>query len=244
MAVCLHCLHEARVAARERRNRAIMRFGAWTLSLTVVGVVGTAATNAVMRQPEAPPPRRVTKPALRRPDTVAAAVAAAPVMQQGAPAPAPAPTPTPDSTAHLAGPPLTTASVGAIADSIAKPTARVLMPVIPIGRTDLPDSLYAERRGDTIVVHFDTSPARTRRADKFELVVRQTLKAVYGPAADSLLAAVPPGRLAAPNELLTTLPRRGIHLTGPSGARLVLWPETRPGRDGLLAVAYRATAER
>jgi hypothetical protein len=242
MAVCLHCLHEARVAARERRNRTIMRFGAWTLSLTVVGVVGTAAANAVTRQPEAPPARRSAKAPVRRPEPVAAAVAAAPVMQQGAPAAAP--TPTSDPAAHLPVAPAPTAAVAAIADSVAAPIARVLRPVIPIGRTDLPDSLYAERRGDTVVVHFDTSPARTRRADKFELVVRQTLKAVYGPVADSLLATVPTGRLAAPKELLTTLPTRGLHLTGPSGARLVLWPETRPGRDGLLAVAYRATAER
>src|SRR5205807_9217462 len=67
MAVCLHCLHEARVAARDRRNRAIMRFTAWTLSLTVVAVVGTAAANAVTRQPEAPPPRRVASAPARRP---------------------------------------------------------------------------------------------------------------------------------------------------------------------------------
>jgi hypothetical protein len=107
----------------------------------------------------------------------------------------------------------------------------------------MPDSLYAERSGDTVVVHFDTSPARTRRADKFERIVRQTLHTVYGPVADTLLGTVPDGQLAAPNELLTVLPQRGIHLATPTGRRIALWPETRPGRDGPLVVAYRTIAE-
>jgi len=67
---------------------------------------------------------------------------------------------------------------------------------------------------------------------------------VYVTAADSTLAAVPAGRLAAPNELVTSLPARGVHLAAPSGAKLVLWPETRPGRDGPLVVAYRVTIDR
>ena len=67
---------------------------------------------------------------------------------------------------------------------------------------------------------------------------------MYGPTADSALAAVPAGRLAAPNELVTTLPARGVHLAAASGAKLVLWPETRAGRDGPLVVAYRVTIER
>src|ERR1044072_6475210 len=52
MAVCLHCLHTARVEARERRRRVIVRFSAWTLSLIVVGVVGAAAINAAMHPAE------------------------------------------------------------------------------------------------------------------------------------------------------------------------------------------------
>jgi hypothetical protein len=242
MALCLHCLHEARVAARDRRNRAIMRFTAWTLSLTVVGVVGTAAANAVTRTPEAPPPRRVAKAAVRQPDTAAAAIAAAPVMQQGAPAAAP--TPNADSAAHPSATPAPAAVAPIIGGAVAPPAVRIITPIIPAGRTELPDSLYAERRADTVVVHFDTSPARTRRADKFEAIVRQTLRSVYGAVADTALAAVAAGRLIVPNELLTVLPTRGLHLAAPNGARIVLWPETRPGRDGLLVVAYRTTVER
>jgi hypothetical protein len=116
--------------------------------------------------------------------------------------------------------------------------------VLPLGRTDLPDSVVAVRDGDTVRVRFDTSPLRTRRADKFERIVRETLPAVYGRLADTLLAAIPDGRLAAPNDLLTELPARGIHLAAADGRRIGLWPETRPGRDGPLVIAYRTLVER
>jgi hypothetical protein len=252
MAVCLHCLHDARLAARERRQRAILRFGAWMVTLSVIGVVGMAGVNAARHPSPAPAPakRVASKPAVPAPTPVAAAT---PVVQQGAPAEVLPPVT--DTTAHsVAGANnapssvATVAAAGTIAapaavDSSIHATAR-LGPIVGHGRTDLADSLFATRSGDTVVVHFDTSPARTRRADKFESVVRQTLKAVYGPIADSVLATVPTGKLVAPNELLTTLPSRGIHLAGPHGVRIVLWPETRAGRDGPLAVAYRAVVER
>jgi hypothetical protein len=250
MAVCLHCLHEARLAARERRHRAIMRFGAWTVSLSVFGVVGMAGVNAA-RHPSPPPPaatKRVgAKPAAPKSDTAPVATAA-PVVQQGVPAPMmPANVDSSPPAASSAPPAASVAAAGAIsvpaADSAPHAAARV-GPIVAHGRTDLADSLFLTRSGDTVVVHFDTSPARTRRADKFELVVRQTLKAVYGPIADSVLATVPAGQLAGPNELVTTLPKRGIHLTGPHGVRIALWPQTRRGRDGPLAVAYRTVVER
>jgi hypothetical protein len=241
MAVCLHCLHEARVAARDKRYRLIMRTAAWVVGVAVVGIVGAAGANAALH-PSPPPtsrharrnPPMATRP---RPDSAVATVAvAAPVIQQG--------TPAIDSAPRAAAAPAS--SSGTIVDSIAAkaPTASVLASILPQGRTDLPDSVFAVRTGDTIAVHFDTSPLRTRRADKFDGIVRQTLRAVYGPAADSALAAVPAGRLASPNELVTTLPASGVHLATPGGARLVLWPETRPGRDGPLAVGYRVTIER
>jgi hypothetical protein len=75
-------------------------------------------------------------------------------------------------------------------------------------------------------------------------MVRETLRTVYGPIADTALAAVPAGRLAMPNELVTTLPAKGIHLAASRGARIAVWPETRAGRDGPLVVAYRTVVER
>lgn len=241
MAVCLHCLHEARVAARDKRYRLIMRTAAWVLGVAVVGIVGAAGANAALH-PSPPPTTRHARrsppmAAKPRPDSAVTTVAvAATVIQQGAPAV--------DSAPRAAGAPASPS--GTIVDSIAAkaPAALVLASLLPQGRTDLPDSVFAVRTGDTIAVHFDTSPLRTRRADKFDGIVRQTLRAVYGPAADSALAGVPAGRLASPNELVTTLPARGVHLAAPGGARLVLWPETRPGRDGPLAVGYRVTIER
>ena len=249
MAVCLHCLHNARVEARERRRRAIVRFCAWTLSLVIVGVVGTAAVNAAMHPAEttaAPAAtRRASKAAAAPKRDSSFTIASATVVQQGGPTPV---TPLADSAAQPVSTPVV-ANPAAHADSAAPhaaasaPAAPLIRPVIPIGRTDLPDSLYAERRGDTVVVHFDTSPARTRRADKFETIVRQTLRSVYGAVADTLLATVPAGSLVMPNELVTTLPSRGIRLGSAGGARIQLWPETRPGRDGPLVVAYRTVVE-
>ena len=249
MAVCLHCLHNARVEARERRRRAIVRFSAWTLSLIVVGVVGTAAVNGAMH----PAATTAAPVATRRPSPKSAAVlkrdstlvvASAIVVQQGAALPAlavadsGAPVVSTPSAANPAAAAATDSA--AVRPAAAPPPAPLIRPVIPIGRTDLRDSIYLERRGgDTVVVHFDASPTRTRRADKFEAIVRQTLHSVYGTVADTLLAAVPAGRLVAPNELVTTLPSRGVRLTSAGGALIRLWPETRPGRDGPLVVAYR-----
>lgn len=251
MAVCLHCLHNARVEARERRRRSIVRFSAWMLSLIVVGVVGAAAVNAAMHPAEttaAPVATRraSSKAALAPKRDSTLTVASAAVIQQGAPAPATAvadSTAPHVSTAVVATPAASHTDSTASHPTIAAPPAPVLRPVIPLGRTDFQDSVYAERRADTVVVHFDTSPARTRRADKFETIVRQTLRNVYGAVADTLLAAVPAGSLVLPNELLTTLPTRGIRLTTAGGSRIQLWPETRPGRDGPLVVAYRTVVE-
>jgi len=118
---------------------------------------------------------------------------------------------------------------------------RRLAPVVPEGRTELRDGMYAMRAGDTVRVVFDGIMTRTRRRDKFELTVRNTLPAVYGARGDSLLARVRPGELTGGGDLVAELPTRGIRLSLADGATLALWPETRPGRDGPLVVSYRAT---
>jgi hypothetical protein len=114
-----------------------------------------------------------------------------------------------------------------------------LVSVLSQGRTELRDSLFAERRGDSVIVDFDTQLGRTRRRDKFERLVRETLPAVYGARADSLLAGVPEGGLV-DGDLLTELPARGLRVALADGWALRVWPETRPGRDGPLVVRYRA----
>ena len=116
-----------------------------------------------------------------------------------------------------------------------------IVPVIAEGRTELGDSVYAVRDGPTVTVHFDTYLTRTRRRDKFDRIVRETLPQVYGEAADSLLSTVPVGQIAQGGDLLGELPSTGISFELADGSTLALWPRTRPGRDGPLVVAYRAT---
>jgi hypothetical protein len=265
MAVCLHCLHAERVAAQERRQRILIRAGVGMITFAVI----TAAANAGWRSlrakggATASAEARPTSTSKSAPRTVAATAAdtvPASIATQGTQSM------TFDSSSTQKGPatqhaavtgqlgadsagsvPATTGSataVGAAAPTALPPLPAGPAPLLPSGRTDLLDSMFAVRTGDTVVVHFDTSPARTRRGDKFDRVVRQTLGAVYGPLADSALVKIAPGALAAPGDLLTELPTRGIHVALPGGYKISLWPETRPGRNGPLVVAYRTVIGR
>ena len=124
------------------------------------------------------------------------------------------------------------------------PPLPALDPIVAQGRTELHDGIYALRSGDTVTVHFDTPEARTRRGEKFEQIVRATLPATHGAAAVELLAATPSGDLVGARDVVAELPARGIHLRTTDGRELSIWPETRPGRDGPLVVAYRAIRPR
>ncbi len=117
-------------------------------------------------------------------------------------------------------------------------------PSIEEGVSTLKGGLEAVRHGDTVVVSFDTPDARTRRADKFERLLRQTLPQVYGRFADSLLTAHPTRLVTDPAALVNELPKGGLTVGASGGWRLVVWPETRPGQDGPLVVRYRATLAR
>lgn len=236
MAVCLHCRHAERVQVQMRRNRSLARAGVGVLSLAALAVAGRSGIEAVLGYRAAPARtqgRRTVSKAVTGAHTPDARPVAAP------PAPAPAfDAPTVQQQGAGSAP-------VAIAASSASPAIQVdrsarIAPIVAEGRHELTDSLYAVRSGDTVVVNFDASPTRTRRADKFEAVVRRTLPAVYGAIADSLLAAVPDGQLASPATLLTELPASGIHLERPgtSTHALTIFPQTRPGRDGPLVVSY------
>jgi hypothetical protein len=119
-----------------------------------------------------------------------------------------------------------------------------IAPVIPIGRTALRDTMVADRTGDTVRVDFDLTLSRTRRADKFEWIMRTTLPQVFGGLADSALRAFPDGSVARAGDLVATLPVQGIRIPLTDGRAISVWPETRPGRDGPIVVAYRAVAYR
>jgi hypothetical protein len=144
-----------------------------------------------------------------------------------------------------AGPPAVAPAAPMVAPPVAAaPVPPALLPIVAEGRTELAGGVYAVRSGDTVTVFFDTPEARTRRADKFEQIVRATLPAIHGSAGDALLASVAPGALVGAVDLVNELPTRGLHLRAADGRALSLWPETRPGRDGPLVVAYRATRSR
>lgn len=225
-AVCLHCRREAREAHKARVRRIFLRVGATALALAACA----AAAVAIQRPPGTD--RQSARgsgghPGQRGAPRQAGSVAAAANAREAPPMYAATAAPSP----RRAAPP-------------GQPSAP-LRPAIAEGRTPLRDGMFAERRGDTVTVFFDTELARTRRPEKFEQIVRATLPAVYGPAADSLLAGVPAGAVASAGDLLTELPARGIHLPASGGrAALDLWPTTRPGRDGLLVVTYRVIASR
>jgi hypothetical protein len=117
-----------------------------------------------------------------------------------------------------------------------------LEPRIAEGRRNLADSMFAVREGQEVTVHFDTETLRTRYDWKFERVVRSTLPIVFGPVVRAALDSIPEGQLAAGGDLLTELTTRGIDLPISEGQTLRLWPVTRPGQDGPLVVAYRASS--
>lgn len=218
--VCLRCRQEERELSRARQRRALLRAGVVLTSLVVVAVVGNAAVNAL---------RASGKTGARAPFQLLASTTSSTVRQQGAPVAAPA------KAIPAAATPV------APAKSVVEPKSVQQMTLkVPDGRTGLRDSMYVERDGDSVVVHFDTELGRTRRRDKFETTVRVTLPVLYGALADSMLSALPEGAITGGRDLVSEVAVRGVRLPIPTGGTLELWPVTRPGRDGPLVVGYRA----
>ncbi len=221
--VCLQCRNDAAGAARARLLRAVM-IGAGVGSVVLaaswvaIGPVLPGVWNAADR-PQAPRVAEVVQPE--------PAASHAYSAQESPPSEEPL-------------------SPGAGEDALteARPLTPMLVPVVAHGRTTLADDVTVERNGPMVTVHFDTELARTRRPEKFDRIVRATLPAVYGVEAESLLAVVPEGMLAAGGDLLSELPDRGVRLPLGDGWQLVLWPETRQGRDGPLVVSYRTVVQR
>ena len=177
-------------------------------------------------------------PARSLPPEAPRLLASTTVQQQGAPHPSESPV------AQAGVQTSAAAATAGVVPTNAGGARRPLALVIPTGRTDLTDSVFVERVGDSVVVHFDTELGRTRRRDKFEQMVRATLPALYGARADSLLRSIPSGGLAAGRDLVTEVAAHGIRLPVAGGDTLELWPGTRPGQDGPLVVSYRTRVKR
>jgi hypothetical protein len=231
MTVCLHCRHEALMKSRARRRARALHAGTWLLGAAVLATAGTIAVTAIHGRASAWPislgTKRGAKPLI--PETA--------VAQAEPTAPSPAPSAFGPGQRPLPSAPqaTTSASRGAKRAAGAPP----LVPVLAPGETTLSAGITATRSDTAIMVAFDTDGLRTRRRDKFEKLVRSTLPAIYGQRADSVLSTMPDGSIAAQGDLLNELPTRGVHLTLGAGWKLMLFPETRPGRDGPLVVRYR-----
>ena len=225
--VCLRCRQERRDADRARQQQLLGLSGVAVMGLIGLYVVGASAASAFRADS-----RFDSAQVAPRASVVASSVSERrEVTLQGVAAPATAPVPAP-----------VPASVPA---SVPAPVSRPPFAlIVREGRTALPDSIIAERSGDSVIVDFDTPAARTRRRDKFEDAVRRTLPLVYGGIVDSVLRAIPAGGIIGSVDLLTELPSRGAHLKVAAGWTLDLWPETRPGQDGPLVVGYRARMTR
>ena len=149
----------------------------------------------------------------------------------------------PDGASAPADTPVTVVtSAGTTPPAVAPPQPPGLQPTIAEGRNHLVDSVFADRAGQDVTVHFDTETLRTRFDWKFEGVVRATLPLVFGQEARVALDSIPAGTWVRGGALLTELPQRGIPL-GVGQHRLRIWPITRQGRDGPLVVGYRVRPE-
>ena len=223
--VCLRCRKENRIATRERRRRVLFAAAATALGVATLAAAGAAGLldNELRAAGFAIP---------------VASVHLEPLVSGPESAPETAPEATPDS----APAPVATVSPETTVVSVASvtiPPAAELAAAIGEGRTSLRDGIVAERRGDEIIVRFDTPLARTRRPEKFEAILRATLPQVYGARVDSALAEIPIGALVPPDGLTTDLPAQGLYVPVPGGPTLRIWPETRRGENGPLVVRYR-----
>jgi hypothetical protein len=211
---CIHCRRDARIAARIKRQRLMLRGGAAAI------VVATFATATAFGAT-----------AIRSRNTARRADSSAPVA---------APTPTTPSVTKAAtttATPADSAKPVALVAPAAPPAP--LTPIVPAGESTLLDGITALRSDSVVTVSFDLPMIRTRIPEKFERFVRSTLPQIYGAGVDSSLAKLPVGAIARQGDLLTELPARGIHIPVGGAWEVRVLPIIRPGVEGPLVVKYR-----
>ena len=250
--VCLLCRRDERIAVLARRRRAVGRVSLIGLAVVFFSAGGVAAVTAVEGRWVTAPfvgrwqvangwldlARTRTRDAIanltRRASAAPVPIYASPIITDSV-----------TLTDSVAGAAVTDTVLAALSealrqaqDSAARAAAPPLTPIVAEGRTALRDGLVAVRTGDTVAVHFDTPMMRTRQPQKFEQLVRATLPAIYGAAADSILGTVAAGNLIRGVDPTITTATHGVYLPLAAGWSLALWPETRPGRDGPLIITY------
>lgn len=205
--VCLYCRADERAVVRRRRQRQLMRVGAWGGAAALTVAVAMAGVSAI------------------RGSATDGDVAVASAEARGTATDAAA------------------AQAGLARPVAASPSSRPTAPIVPPGRTPLAGGFFAERTGDTVTVNFDRQGARTRRSDKFESVVRQTLPVILGEPARMALDRVAPGTLVAPGQLVAAAGGAPLRLPVGDGRVVTLEPVSRMGQDGPLVVTYRAVVD-
>jgi hypothetical protein len=211
----LHCRHAARIAARDKRKRLMLRGGAVAIVVALfiaAGTLGTAAIRGRFQRGSG---------VQKAPEPTVVADASIP---ENAPLAAPA-----DS--MNGAPPVTQ-------EGLTRPPMPIA-PVIPIGQSSISDGVTALRADSAVTLSFDSPMIRTRIPEKFERFVRTTLPAIYGHGVDSVLAKIPDGGIASQGDLMSELPARGVRIPVGTAWMLQLFPEVRPGQDGPLVVRYR-----
>jgi hypothetical protein len=138
-------------------------------------------------------------------------------------------------------------------DSVTTPRVTAPSPAAPAphggfvlveGRTQLADSIYAMRTGDSVVVNFDAYGFRTRRPDRIEQSLRLTLPLVYGKMATASIDTVKPGTFVTSHDVIGELARDGMRVKLDNGATAHVRVLTRTVSDGPIAIGYLMTIER
>lgn len=229
--MCLRCRHEQAQASAKRRQRFLMQFLGLASVAGVLAIAGVSAASTLRGKntsetmsggsviSDARPAKTVSKPVAPKVE---------PVVQQSAAA-----TPAPDTTTL--------------------PPAPVAAPVPPVsragfvlveGRTQLTDSIYATRAGDSVVVNFDAYGFRTRRSDKIEQSLRTTLPLIFGRMATASIDTLHEGDFVTERDVIGTLARDGMRVKLDNGAVAHIRILTRVVSDGPIAIGYLTTIER
>ena len=221
--VCWHCRHTARVAARARRKRVVLRVSAAGIVLATLGAAGALSASAIRGRSAARP--RVQSPAngvtARKAATRDSVALQAPAPNAAAPV-----SPTPTVTQQA---------------SVVVHARAPFLPIVPVGASTLRDGPTVVRADSVVTLSFDIPLIRTRIPAKFEHLVRTTLPAIYGRGVDTVLSKIAEGDIARQGDLLSELPKRGVRIPVNAAWMIALFPETRPGQDGPLVVRYRVS---
>lgn len=222
--VCWHCRHTARVAARARRKRVVLRVSAAGIVLATLGAAGALSASAIRG-------RSAARPRAQAPANVVTAQQKA-VAKDSVAVQVPA--------SNAAAPASTTPTVTQQASVVVHARAPFL-PIVPVGTSTLRDGPTVVRADSVVTLSFDIPLIRTRIPAKFEHLVRTTLPAIYGRGVDTVLSKIAEGDIARQGDLLSELPKRGVRIPVNAGWMIALFPETRPGQDGPLVVRYRVS---